>query len=69
MFYYKDKKEMAETIMQRKREEMRREFLRLTPMQRIRKMIAVFNDMIALKAKTRGVPEHEIYRRYIEARQ
>jgi hypothetical protein len=59
---------MAETIMQRKREEMRREFLRLTPLQRICKMNAVFNDIIALKAKTKGVPEYEIYRRYIEAR-
>ena len=60
---------MAETIMQQKREEMRREFLRLTPLQRICRMNIVFNDMIALKAKTKGVPEYEIYRRYIEARQ
>lgn len=68
MFYREDKKEMADTIMQQKREEMRREFLLLTPLQRIRRMSTVFNDMIALKAKTKGVPEHEIYRRYIEAR-
>ena len=69
MFHCEDKKEMAETIMLQKREEMRREFLRLSPLQRIRKMNAVFNDIIALEAKTKGVPEYEIYRRYIEARQ
>lgn len=59
---------MDKTIMQKKRAEMRREFLRLTPLQRIRKMNTLFNDMIALKAKTRGVREYEIYRKYIEAR-
>lgn len=55
-------------IMAIKRAEMREEFRKLTPLQRIRKMSAVFNDMIALKAKTSGEPEYEIYRRYLEAR-
>ena len=58
---------MGETIMHKKREEMRREFLQLTPLQRICKMNTLFNDMIALKAKTRGVREYEIYRRYVES--
>lgn len=53
--------------MHKKREEMRREFLQLTPLQRICKMNTLFNDMIALKAKTRGVREYEIYRRYVES--
>ena len=54
--------------MELKRKEMQEEFLKLTPLQRIRKMNAIVNDMIALKAKTEGVTEYEIYRRYLEAR-
>ncbi len=57
-----------EGIMDKKRKEMKEEFLKLTPLQRIRKLNTVFNHMIALKAKTRGVSEYEIYRRYLEAR-
>jgi hypothetical protein len=55
-------------IMELKRKEMQEEFLKLTPMQRIRKMNTIFNDMIAFKAKTEGVTEYEIYRRYLEVR-
>jgi len=55
-------------IMEVKRTKMREEFLALTPLQRITRMNQVFNDMIALKAKTLGVPEYEIYRRYLDAR-
>jgi hypothetical protein len=53
--------------MEQKRKEMKKEFLALTPLQRIRTMNAVFNDIISLKAKTKGVKEYEIYRRYIKA--
>lgn len=52
--------------MQQKREEMKKEFLALTPLERIRHMNALFNDIISLKAKTKGVKEYEIYRRYIK---
>ncbi len=54
-------------IMEQKRKEMKKEFLKLTPLQRIRTMNAVFNDIISLKAKTKGVKEYEIYRRYLNA--
>ena len=54
-------------IMEQKRKEMKKEFLKLTPLQRIRTMNAVFNDIISLKAKTKGVKEYEIYRRYLKA--
>jgi hypothetical protein len=53
-------------IMQRKRKEMKQEFLSLTPLERIRQMNALFNDLISLKAKTKGLKEYEIYRRYIK---
>ncbi len=55
-------------IMEDKRIEMQMEFRKLTPLQRIRKMNAIFNDMIALKAKTEGVSEYEIYQGYLDAR-
>ena len=55
-------------IMELKRKEMQEEFLKLTPLQRIMKMNKIFNDMIALKAKTEGVTENEIYQRYLDAR-
>ena len=46
---------------------MKKEFLALTPLERIRQMNAIFNDVISLKAKTMAVKEYEIYRRYIKA--
>ena len=52
-------------IMELKRKEMQEEFLKLTPLQRIRKMNQTVNDLIAFKAKTEGVSEYEIYRRYL----
>lgn len=45
---------------------MKSDFLKLTPLQRIEQMNKAFNDIISLKAKTRGVSEYEIYRRYIK---
>lgn len=54
-------------IMQQKRKEMKKEFLSLTPLERIRKMNALFNNIVSLKAKTKGVKEYEIYRRYVKA--
>jgi hypothetical protein len=55
-------------IMQKKREEMKKEFLSLTPLQRIRQMNAIFNDIIALKAKTKGISEYEVYKEYLKRR-
>jgi hypothetical protein len=55
-------------IMSEKRREMQKEFLKLTPFQRICKMDALLNDIIAFKAKEKGVPEYEIYQGYLDAR-
>lgn len=52
--------------MQKKRNEMKKEFLALTPLHRIKQMNSIFNDIIILKAKTKGVKEYEIYRKYIK---
>jgi hypothetical protein len=56
-----------EGIMSEKRREMREEFLKLTPFQRMDKMNAVLDDIIAFKAKNKGVHEYEIYQGYLEA--
>lgn len=53
-------------IMEQKRKEMKKEFLALTPLKRIKQMNALFNNLISLKAKTKGVKEYEVYRRYIK---
>jgi len=59
--------EREDGIMELKRREREKEFLALTPLQRIRVMNAIFNDVISLKAKTGGLKEYEVYRRYIKA--
>jgi hypothetical protein len=60
---------MSSLALEKKRKEMQQEFLALTPLQRILRMNTVFNDIIALKAKTKGVKEYEIYRSYLKNRQ
>lgn len=55
-------------IMEQKRKKMKKEFLALTPLQRIKRMNTLFNKVISLKAKTKGVKEYEVYRRYLKPR-
>jgi len=59
---------IMKNAMQRKREDMKKEFLSLTPLDRIKRMNMVFNDIISLMSKTEGVKEYEVYRRYLKAR-
>ena len=70
--YSMEEKNMASEsgfgIMEQKRAEMQAEFLKLTPMERMNKMSALFNDMIAAKARALGVSEYEVYSRYLEIR-
>ena len=42
------------------------EFLKLSPLDRIKIMSAVMSEIITIKAKAEGVSEHEIYRRYLK---
>jgi len=55
--------------MQKKKEEMKREFLSLSPLERIRKMNSLWNDVISFRARQGGVSEYEVYRRYIKTHQ
>lgn len=55
-------------IMGQRQRLVKTEFLRLSPLERIRFMNHVFMDFIRLKAKTKGVSEGEIYRGYLESR-
>jgi len=54
--------------MEAKAKRMKAEFQSLSPLARVVLMNKIFNDMIALKAKTRGVKEYEVYRRYLKTR-
>lgn len=55
-------------IMEQRRCLVKTEFLRLSPLERVRLMNHVFMDIIRLKAKTIGVSEGEVYRGYLESR-
>jgi len=54
-------------IMEAKRDDMKRAFLAMSPLERVRMMNTVFNDILKLKSKTSGIPEYEIYRRYLKS--
>jgi lipid A disaccharide synthetase len=53
-------------IMEQKRQEMKKEFLALTPAQRIREMEFLFNEFVKLRAKRERITESEAYFRYVE---
>jgi hypothetical protein len=53
-------------IMEQKREEMKKEFLALTPLQRIQKMEKLFNEQIKLIAKRERITEGEAYLRFLD---
>ena len=42
------------------------EFLKLSPLDRMKIMYAIMSEIIAIKAKAEGVTEYEIYRRYLK---
>ena len=57
---------MRSKIIEDLREEERRAFLKLDPLERILRMEFLFHEVISLRAAAEGVSEGEIYRRYIE---
>ena len=42
------------------------EFLKLSPLDRMKLMYSIMSEIIAIKAKSEGVSEYEIYRRYLK---
>lgn len=56
---------MKSIIDIRKKEE-RRDFLKLTPLERMRTMHDLFFQFVSLKARGENVSEYEIYRRYLK---
>jgi hypothetical protein len=53
-------------IMERKRREMKKEFLSLTPDKRIQEMESLFNEFVKLRAKREEITEGEAYLKYAE---
>jgi hypothetical protein len=54
------------SIMDIKKEEQQRDFLKLSPIERLRTMHDLFLQFVALKARGEKVSEYEIYRRYLK---
>ena len=57
---------MKKSIMDIKKEEQQRDFLKLSPIERLRTMHDLFLQFVALKARGEKVSEYEIYRRYLK---
>jgi hypothetical protein len=53
-------------IMEKKRKEMKKEFLSLMPAERIRQVEFLFNEFVKLRAKREGITEGEAYLKYAE---
>lgn len=56
---------MRSRIIEQLREEQRKSFARLDPVERILRMEHVLHEMLAVKAAEEGVAVGEIYRRYL----
>jgi hypothetical protein len=54
------------SVMDIAKEEERREFLDLSPLERMETMHNLMLQFIALKAQAEGVSEYEIYTRYLK---
>ncbi len=52
--------------MDKRKEEEREDFLKLSPIERLRTMHNFFLQFVALKARGEKVTEYEIYRRYLK---
>lgn len=53
------------SIMDIVKEEEQVEFLKLSPLERMETMHDFFLQIVAIKARSEGVSEHEIYTRYL----
>jgi hypothetical protein len=53
------------SVMDRAKEEEQKEFLKLSPLERMETMHDILLQIIALQAQGEGVSEYEIYTRYL----
>ena len=53
------------SILDVKKAEDRKSFLRLSPLERLKTMHNLMLQLIALRGRSEGVTDHEIYRRYL----
>ncbi len=56
------------SIMDIRKEEGRKAFLKLTPIERLRPRHNLFLEILSIKARAEKVSEYEIYRRYLITR-
>ena len=53
-------------IMEKSREESRKKFLSLSPVERIKTMEKVFYDILKVRARAEGLSEYGIYKQYLD---
>ena len=54
------------SIIDTRKEHDLTEFLKLSPLDRMKIMYSIISEIITIKAKAEGVSEYEIYRRYLK---
>ncbi len=54
------------SIMDIRKAGEKKKFLKLSPLERIETMHNIVSEIIFLRAKAEGVPEYEIYKRYLK---
>jgi len=57
---------MKKPVMDRAKEEERKEFLKRSPLDRMETVHDILLQIIAIKARGEGVSEYEIYTRYLK---
>ncbi len=57
---------MKKSVMDIAKEEEQKEFLKLSPIERIETMHDFLLQIISMKARAEGVSEYEIYLRYLK---
>ena len=57
---------MKKSVMDIRKEEERKAFMKLLPVERIRTMHSFFMEIVSIRARSEKVSEYEIYRRYLK---
>ncbi len=55
-----------ESIMDIRKAEEKVKFLKLSPLRRIELMHNLVSEIFSIRAKAEGIPEYEIYKRYLK---
>jgi len=54
------------SVMDIRKAEEKKQFLKLSPLERIETMHSIVSEIISLRARAESVSEYEIYKRYLK---